>query len=189
MSTPRPLVHAVLVHRRRHNATDSRRVEPATEELQPDEVRVVFMGSTYYPNQSQSGMSIFVELGNGDNFVFDLGIGSLRSYNSFSIPFNTINHVLFTHLHMDHMSDLPFHDVPAHPGRMDPAAHQRPERVEEAVRSRPRRSRCHRRTGSYPSPMGHALNSRLVHAATQMPPDTNSRRLRRRSEAREGLSK
>jgi ribonuclease Z len=32
---------------------------PGTEELQPDEVRVVFMGSTYYPNQSQSGMSIF----------------------------------------------------------------------------------------------------------------------------------
>jgi ribonuclease BN (tRNA processing enzyme) len=53
-------------------------------------------------------MSIFVELGNGDNFVFDLGIGSLRNYNSFSIPFNTINHVFFSHLHMDHMSDLPY---------------------------------------------------------------------------------
>jgi ribonuclease BN (tRNA processing enzyme) len=53
-------------------------------------------------------MSIFVELGNGENFVFDLGIGSLRNYNSFSIPFNTINHVFFTHLHMDHMSDLPY---------------------------------------------------------------------------------
>lgn len=81
---------------------------PGTEELQSDEIRVTFMGSTYYPNQSQSGMSIFVELGNGDNFVFDLGIGSLRNYNSFSIPFNTINHVFFTHLHMDHMSDLPY---------------------------------------------------------------------------------
>jgi len=51
-------------------------------------------------------MSIFVELGNGDNFVFDLGIGSLRNYNSFSIPFNTINRVFLTHLHMDHMGDL-----------------------------------------------------------------------------------
>ncbi len=81
---------------------------PGTEKLQPDEVRVTFMGSTYYPNRSQSGMSIFVELGNGDNFVFDLGIGSLRNYNAFSIPFNTINHVFFTHLHMDHMSDLPY---------------------------------------------------------------------------------
>ena len=81
---------------------------PGTEELQSDEVRVVFMGSTYYPNQSQSGMSIFVELGNGDNFIFDLGIGSLRNYNSFSIPFNTLNHVFITHLHMDHISDLPY---------------------------------------------------------------------------------
>ena len=81
---------------------------PGTEALQEDEVRVIFMGSTYYPNESQSGMSIFVELGNGDNFVFDLGIGSLRNYNALSVPFNTINHVFFTHLHMDHMSDLPY---------------------------------------------------------------------------------
>ena len=81
---------------------------PGTEELQRNEVRVTFMGSTYYPSQSQSGMSIFVELGNGDNFVFDLGIGSLRNYASFSIPFNKINHVFFSHLHMDHMSDLPY---------------------------------------------------------------------------------
>jgi len=81
---------------------------PGTEELQDDEVRVTFMGSTYYPNQSQSGMSIFVELGNGDNFVFDMGIGSLRNYNSFSIPFNTIDKVFITHLHMDHISDLPY---------------------------------------------------------------------------------
>ena len=81
---------------------------PGTEELQPDEVRLTFMGSTYYPSQSQSGMSIFVQLGNGENVLFDLGIGSLRNYNSFSIPFNTINHIFFTHLHMDHMSDLPY---------------------------------------------------------------------------------
>ena len=81
---------------------------PGTEELQPDEVRVIFMGSTYYPNQSQSGMSIFIELGNGDNFVFDMGIGSLRNYNSLSIPFNTINNIFLTHLHMDHVSDLPY---------------------------------------------------------------------------------
>lgn len=81
---------------------------PGTEDLQSDEVRVTFMGSTYYPTQSQSGMSVFVELGNGDNFVFDLGIGSLRNYNSFSIPYNTINHVFATHLHMDHLSDLAY---------------------------------------------------------------------------------
>ncbi len=81
---------------------------PGTEELQDNEVRVSFMGSTYYPSQDQSGMSIYVELGNGDRFVFDMGIGSLRNYNSFSVPFNTINHVFISHLHMDHVSDLPY---------------------------------------------------------------------------------
>ena len=81
---------------------------PNTEDLQPDEVRVIFMGSSPYPSQSQSGVSILVQLGNGDNFVFDLGIGSLRNYNSLSVPFSSINHVFFSHLHMDHMSDLPY---------------------------------------------------------------------------------
>ena len=81
---------------------------PNTETLQSDEARVTFMGSTYFPNQTQSGMSIFVELGNGDSFVFDIGIGSLRNYNSFSVPFNTLNNIFITHLHMDHISDLAY---------------------------------------------------------------------------------
>jgi ribonuclease Z len=81
---------------------------PNTEELQEDEVRVIFMGTSYSPTQSQSGMSILIQLGNGENFVFDMGIGSLRNYNTFGIPFNTIDKVFFSHLHMDHMSDLPY---------------------------------------------------------------------------------
>lgn len=81
---------------------------PGFEELQPDEMRVTFMGSTYYPSESQSGMSIFVELGNGDNLVFDLGIGSLRNYNSMRVPFNAIDKVFISHLHMDHVSDLAY---------------------------------------------------------------------------------
>ena len=45
-----------------------------TEELQPDEMRVTFMGSNPWPSQSQSGMSIFVELGNGENFeILEVG--------------------------------------------------------------------------------------------------------------------
>ena len=81
---------------------------PGTEELQSDEVRVIFMGSTYYPTLSQSGMNILVQLGNGDNLVFDFGIGSLRNYGAMRIPSNTINHIFFTHLHMDHVGDLPY---------------------------------------------------------------------------------
>jgi ribonuclease Z len=81
---------------------------PGFEELQPDEMRVTFMGSTYYPSDTQSGMSIFVELGNGDNLVFDLGIGSLRNYNIMRVPFAAIDKVFISHLHMDHVSDLAY---------------------------------------------------------------------------------
>ena len=81
---------------------------PGTEELQSDEVRVIFMGSTYYPTQSQSGMNILVQLGNGDNLVFDFGIGSLKNHGSMRIPSNKINHIFFSHLHMDHVGDLPY---------------------------------------------------------------------------------
>jgi len=81
---------------------------PGFEELQSDEMRVTFMGSTYAPSQDQSGMSILVELGNGDKLVFDLGIGSLRNYNSMRVPFSAIDKVFISHLHMDHLSDLPY---------------------------------------------------------------------------------
>jgi len=111
---------------------------PGTETLQPDEVRIIFMGSTYYPNKSQSGMSILVELGSDERFVFDLGIGSLRNYNAFSIPFNTINHVFVTHLHMDHVSDLPYFMMfrPIQ-GGVGPASHLWSKRFRTPVRYRP----------------------------------------------------
>jgi ribonuclease Z len=102
---------------------------PGTEELQPDEVRVTFMGSTYYPNQSQSGMSIFVQLGNGDNIVFDLGIGSLRNYNSFSIPFNTINHVFFPPAHGPYERLVLLHHVPVDSRWLHAIAYLRPQRL------------------------------------------------------------
>jgi ribonuclease Z len=51
-------------------------------------------------------MSIFIQIGNGDSVVFDLGIGFLRNYNAFSTSLNSIDHVFLTHLHMDHISDL-----------------------------------------------------------------------------------
>lgn len=102
---------------------------PGTEELQPDEVRVTFMGSTYYPNQSQSGMSIFVQLGNGDNIVFDLGIGSLRNYNSFSIPFNTINHVFFPPAHGPYERLALLHHVPADSRWLHAIAYLWPQRL------------------------------------------------------------
>ncbi len=49
-----------------------------------------------------------VELGNGDRFFFDLGSGSLRNIVAMQVPFQMINDILFTHLHIDQFADLPY---------------------------------------------------------------------------------
>jgi len=58
---------------------------PGTEEVQPDEMRVTFMGSSPAIREDQSGMSIYVELGNGENFIFDIGTGSLKNYMAMGV--------------------------------------------------------------------------------------------------------
>ena len=78
------------------------------EELDPDEMRVTLMGTGWgniiRPNQK--GASIFVELGNGDSFVFDTGPGSGINYNVMQVPASRMTKIFYTHLHMDHTSDL-----------------------------------------------------------------------------------
>ena len=46
---------------------------PGTEVVQPNEMRVTFMGTSPMIRPGQMNTSIYVELGNGDNFVFDPG--------------------------------------------------------------------------------------------------------------------
>jgi hypothetical protein len=48
---------------------------PPTEEDEPGELRITFMGSAPFLRPGQMNTSIFIELGNGDNFVFDIGEG------------------------------------------------------------------------------------------------------------------
>jgi ribonuclease Z len=48
---------------------------PGTEDVQPNEMRVTFMGTAPNIRPGQMNTSIYVELGNGDNFVFDMGKG------------------------------------------------------------------------------------------------------------------
>ncbi len=78
------------------------------EELDPDEMRVTLMGTGWgniiRPNQK--GASVFVELGNGDSFVFDAGPGCGINYNVMQVPASRMTKVFLTHLHMDHTSDL-----------------------------------------------------------------------------------
>jgi ribonuclease Z len=81
---------------------------PGSEEVQPDEIRVTFMGSSPVPRPGQMGTSVYIELGNGDNFIFDMGPGSVANYLSSGIPFNQLNDIFITHLHWDHVASVPY---------------------------------------------------------------------------------
>jgi hypothetical protein len=53
---------------------------PGTEEVQPDEMRITFMGTAPMLRPGQMNTSIYVELGNGDTFIFDMGEGAVSNY-------------------------------------------------------------------------------------------------------------
>jgi len=81
---------------------------PKKEDVQPDEIRVIFMGTSPLIRPGQMGTSIYVQLGNGKNFLFDFGPGSIANYLAAGIPFNQINDIYLTHLHWDHVASVPY---------------------------------------------------------------------------------
>lgn len=81
---------------------------PGTEELAPDEMRVIACGTGMpMPRLKQAAACFLIELGNGDKFIFDMGTGSLERLYALGIPLDYLDKVFITHLHMDHMGDLP----------------------------------------------------------------------------------
>lgn len=76
------------------------------EELEPGEMRVSFMGTSFTPRVGQAMNSVFIEVGTGQSFVFDLGSGTITKYTAMGIPSSRMTRVFLTHLHADHMSDL-----------------------------------------------------------------------------------
>jgi ribonuclease Z len=81
---------------------------PGTEALNPDEIRVIACGSGMpMPRLKQAAACFLIELGNGDKFIFDMGTGSMERIYALGIPLDFIDKVFVTHLHMDHMGDLP----------------------------------------------------------------------------------
>ncbi len=80
---------------------------PGTEELAPDEMRVVALG-TGMPNArpKQAASCFLIELGNGDKFLFDAGTGSAERLSAMKIPMDYIDKVFLGHLHSDHIGDL-----------------------------------------------------------------------------------
>ena len=81
---------------------------PGTEALEPDEMRVIACGTGMpMPRLKQAAACFLIELGNGDKFIFDMGTGSMERIYALGIPLDYIDKVFLTHLHMDHMGDLP----------------------------------------------------------------------------------
>ena len=80
---------------------------PNTEILGADEMRITALG-TGMPNQTKKAVSIsyYVELGNGDKFLFDVGSGALGNLFSLRPDFSKIDKVFFGHLHVDHVGDF-----------------------------------------------------------------------------------
>ena len=79
---------------------------PNSEDLRPDEMRVIACGTgmpTARP--SQAAACFLVELGNGDKFLFDIGTGSAERIAALQIPYDYLDKVFLGHLHTDHFGD------------------------------------------------------------------------------------
>ena len=91
---------------RKYNATFT----PGTEPLDRDEIRVTILGSgDPFVKASQASASVLVEVGNEEHdfFFFDLGSGALAHFNGLKLPVTATTKVFLTHLHADHVGDMP----------------------------------------------------------------------------------
>jgi ribonuclease Z len=80
---------------------------PGSEDLAPNEMRIIACG-TGMPNArpKQAAACWIVELGNGDKFIFDIGLGSAERIAAMKIPYDYLDKVFIGHLHADHIGDL-----------------------------------------------------------------------------------
>ena len=95
---------------------------PNTEILGEDEMRITMLG-TGMPNgvKKAASISIYVELGNGDKFLFDIGTGAVANLFALRPDFSRIDKVFASHLHVDHVGDfMPLHIAGWLSGRYSP---------------------------------------------------------------------
>lgn len=76
--------------------------------MDPDEMRIAFMGTSFLPRLAQEANSVFVQCGTDGNFVFDCGSGVISKYISMGVAYSQMDKIFLTHIHGDHMSDLMF---------------------------------------------------------------------------------
>ncbi len=80
---------------------------PNSEDLRPDEMRVIACGTGMPTTRAAQAAACFlVELGNGDKFLFDIGSGSAERISSLQIPYDYLDKVFIGHLHADHFGSL-----------------------------------------------------------------------------------
>ena len=84
---------------------------PDSERVADGEIRVTILGSgDPFTNKAQGSASVLIEVGNPERdflFFFDLGSGSLANFNGLHLPVTATTKVFLTHLHADHVGDMP----------------------------------------------------------------------------------
>ena len=83
---------------------------PAAEPVRHGEIRVTVLGSgDPFVKHSQASAPLLIDVGNPerDLFFFDLGSGALANYNGLGLPVTATTKVFLTHLHADHVGDMP----------------------------------------------------------------------------------
>jgi len=72
-----------------------------------DTLKVVVCGSrSPLPSPGRAESCVLVEAGD-DIYIFDLGNGSVNNLTQYQVPWPNVKAVLITHMHSDHMADLP----------------------------------------------------------------------------------
>ena len=80
-------------------------VEPFLDK--EDSLKVVVCGSrSPLPSPGRAEACILVEAGD-DIYIFDIGNGSMDNLTQYQVPWPNVKAVLITHMHSDHIADLP----------------------------------------------------------------------------------
>jgi len=72
-----------------------------------DTLKVVICGSrSPLPSPGRAESCVLIEAGD-DIYIFDLGNGSVNNLTQYQLPWPNVKAILITHMHSDHMADLP----------------------------------------------------------------------------------
>jgi ribonuclease Z len=82
--------------------------DSAKEKLAENEMRVTVLGSggPTPVRRAQAASGYLVELGNGDNFIFDIGPGTSGNLYSLGVHPALLDKVFINHLHLDHCGGI-----------------------------------------------------------------------------------